>query len=168
MPRRHLIQLGSSQHEIAVETLEDGRVRVVVDGQGRVWDVRRVSQSSWSLLPPDGGQAYLIDVDGAGPLHITVRERAASVEFVDPRGKIAATGARAASGPTSVRSPMPGKVIKLLAAPGTQVKAGQGLLIVEAMKMENEIRAPRDGKVSEVSAKEGQTVEAQQVLAIIE
>ncbi|MSP63788.1 MAG: biotin/lipoyl-binding protein [Myxococcales bacterium] len=62
---------------------------------------------------------------------------------------------------------MPGKVVKVLVQVGDAVKAGQGLLVVEAMKMENELRAPRDGAVADVSAREGQSVEAGQILATI-
>jgi pyruvate carboxylase subunit B len=62
---------------------------------------------------------------------------------------------------------MPGKVVKVLVAVGDAVKAGQGVVVIEAMKMENELRASRDGTVAAVSVKDGQTVEAGQVLATI-
>ena len=63
---------------------------------------------------------------------------------------------------------MAGKVVKVLAPKGTTVTAGQGLLIVEAMKMENELKSPRDGTVTEVSVSEGQAVEAGEPLATLE
>jgi biotin carboxyl carrier protein len=63
---------------------------------------------------------------------------------------------------------MPGKVIRVLIKPGDAVKAGQGLVVVEAMKMQNELKALRDGTVASVSAREGATVTAGEVLATIE
>jgi biotin carboxyl carrier protein len=62
---------------------------------------------------------------------------------------------------------MPGKVVRLLVQPGDKVQAGQGLLVVEAMKMQNEIRSPKSGTVERVLAQEGQPVNAGQVLAWI-
>jgi len=67
-----------------------------------------------------------------------------------------------------VQSPMPGKVVKVLVTVGDEVKAGQGVVVVEAMKMENELKSPKDGKVKAVSAKEGQAVEAGQSLVTLE
>jgi len=63
---------------------------------------------------------------------------------------------------------MPGKVVRLLAAEGQQVQAGQGLLVIEAMKMQNEIKAPRAGRVVSLSVGEGATVTAGQALAVLE
>jgi biotin carboxyl carrier protein len=63
---------------------------------------------------------------------------------------------------------MPGKVVKVLVAVGDEVKAGQGVVVVEAMKMENELKSPKDGKVKAVAAKEGQAVEAGQNLITLE
>ena len=63
---------------------------------------------------------------------------------------------------------MPGKVVRVLVAPGAEVKARQGLVVVEAMKMENEVRAVRDGLVREVLVVEGQSVEAGAMLVVVE
>jgi biotin carboxyl carrier protein len=63
---------------------------------------------------------------------------------------------------------MPGKVVRILAAVGQHVQAGQGVVVVEAMKMENELRAPRSGVVKEVSVQEGTSVEAGALLAVVE
>jgi biotin carboxyl carrier protein len=86
------------------------------------------------------------------------------------QNRLQGLGQRAGSahGPAGVSAPMPGRVIKLLAKAGDAVKAGQGLVIVEAMKMENEVRAPRDGQVAEVRVKEGQAVEAQEVMLTLQ
>ena len=111
-----------------------------------------------------------MDVDGTVPdLTVTVAGVSMPLKLVDPRRKLAASATRPAqTGPLSIRSPMPGKVVKVLVRVGDQVKAGQGLIVVEAMKMENELRAPRDGRVKEVPVREGQAVEAGQPLAVLE
>jgi biotin carboxyl carrier protein len=70
-------------------------------------------------------------------------------------------------GPAAIRSVMPGKVVAILAEAGTDVQAGQGLLVVEAMKMENEITAPRAGRVTAVQVRPGEAVEAGAVLVVL-
>jgi biotin carboxyl carrier protein len=79
-------------------------------------------------------------------------------------------GAKAniASGPMEIRSQMPGKIIKVLVTPGSAVVAGQGLLVVEAMKMQNEVKSPKDGVVGRIQASEGATVGAGETLIVIE
>lgn len=74
---------------------------------------------------------------------------------------------RCAHGPARLASPMPGRVVRVLCAPGAEVAAGEGLVVVEAMKMENEIRAPRAGHVREVAVREGQAVEAGALLVVV-
>jgi len=76
--------------------------------------------------------------------------------------------ARRPPGPARLTSPMPGRVVRVLAAAGADVRVGQGLVVVEAMKMENELRAPRAGRVLEVAVREGQTVEAGALLAVVD
>ena len=73
-----------------------------------------------------------------------------------------------AEGRQPIVAPMPGKVIRLLVSAGDEVEAGQGLVVVEAMKMQNEIRSPKRGKVERVVATEGQNVNAGEVLAWVD
>ncbi len=79
-----------------------------------------------------------------------------------------ASGGASATGKASLTSPMPGKIVRVLVSAGDEVVANQSLLIVEAMKMQNEVLAPRAGKVTEVRVVEGQTVNAGETLAVIE
>lgn len=72
-----------------------------------------------------------------------------------------------ASGPQRLVAPMPGKIVRVLAAPGTQVVHRQPIIVIEAMKMENELRAVSDGVVTDVFVREGQSVEAGTALAVI-
>jgi len=63
---------------------------------------------------------------------------------------------------------MPGKVVRILTAAGAHVKAGQGIVVIEAMKMQNELRAPREGKISAILVQEGKAVNASEVVAVVE
>ena len=103
-----------------------------------------------------------------GVLRATVDGRVYRIELRDPRSYVAAGGAGAEGGPQTVKAQMPGKVVEVLAAQGDQVEAGQGLLVVEAMKMQNEIRAPRAGRLVSINVVPGDSVETGRALAVLE
>jgi len=90
------------------------------------------------------------------------------VDVRDPRRLSRRQSGRGAEGVQTVAAPMPGKVVRVLVAPGDAVEAGQGLVVVEAMKMQNEMKAARAGRVLTVAVKEGATVTAGEVLVTIE
>jgi biotin carboxyl carrier protein len=164
----------NEEREIAIEKLDGNRWRVSHAGRTRVLEASRVAgqgrASTWSILPEGGGPAALVDVDGAAPdLNLTVDNVTVPIKLLAARLKVAGVAARVEkSGAATVQSPMPGKVVKILVAAGDEVKSGQGVAVVEAMKMENELKAPRDGKVKSIGAKEGQPVEAGQTLITLE
>jgi biotin carboxyl carrier protein len=174
MIHRYSVELLGKEQEVTVEALDGGRYRVTHGGASRIVDARRVHGSgraaTWSLIPEGGGRAQLVDVDGALPdVTVTAYGVSLPLKVTDARRKLAGVAARPqASGPLAVKSPMPGKVVKVLVRAGDDVKAGQGIVVVEAMKMENELKAPRDGKVRDVAVQEGQAVEAGQPLATLE
>jgi biotin carboxyl carrier protein len=134
-------------------------------------DARTLEPGTYSILVD--GKSYVVEIDGKLPdLTVHLCGHSVQVNLLDARRKMlaqaAARTAGAESGPTVVRSPMPGKVVKVLVKEGDAVKSGAGVAVVEAMKMENELRAPRDGKVIRVVVKEGQAVESGEELALIE
>jgi biotin carboxyl carrier protein len=90
------------------------------------------------------------------------------VEIFDPRELRARSSAGASQGRQNVAAPMPGKVVRLLVAAGDAVEAGQGLIVVEAMKMQNEMKSPKAGVVVEIKITEGATVSAGEILIVIE
>jgi biotin carboxyl carrier protein len=96
----------------------------------------------------------------AGPAVIVVGLRRYLVELRDPRRWRRTGYSIEAEGPQEIVAPMPGKIVKVLVTEGQEVKRGQGLLVIEAMKMQNELRAPRAGRVERVSMAEGQGVES--------
>ena len=166
-------QVGGADREVVVEPVagSEGQWRVVIDGGERIIDARRVAPGLWSVL--NGTQHALVDVDPGkdGELVVEVNGSQVGVKLVDPRKRLlekVKLSRPAASGPSPVTSPMPGKVVKLLVKVDDEVTAGQGLVVVEAMKMENELRATRAGRVKAVHVKEGQPVEGQETLITLE
>ncbi|HEX2570281.1 MAG TPA: biotin/lipoyl-containing protein [Polyangia bacterium] len=170
MIHRFSATVGTETRNLTLEPLEGGLWRVTLDGQERIVDARRIADSTWSILPPEGGPARLVDVDPVGnDLVATVGSLSFPIKLADPRRTLSAnvTAARGPAGPLAVRSSMPGKVIKVQVKAGADVTAGQSLVIVEAMKMENPILAPRAGKIVQVHVEEGQAVEANQTLVTL-
>jgi len=126
------------------------------------------------LVLRDGIQQTIAQVDGTAPkLTVELRRPGAdpvvvAAEVTDAgKAEVEAAKAAHAAGPVTLRSPIPGRVAKLLAKAGDKVAAGQTVVVLEAMKMENELRAPRGGTVSEIRCAEGAPVEAGQDLATI-
>jgi len=109
-----------------------------------------------------------VAADGpAGRLMVTVGTQSIAVALNGRRRGGPRGGASAVDGPQRLLAPMPGKVLRVLAQKGDPVHARQPLIVIEAMKMENELRAGRDGIVSEIHAREGQSVEAGELLAVV-
>jgi biotin carboxyl carrier protein len=116
------------------------------------------------------GRSYDARVEEAadGTVVVVIAGRRFEIGVRDPRRWSRKHGGPGAEGRHHVIAPMPGKVVRVLVAPGDEVVAGQGLLVVEAMKMQNEMKAIRPGRVVSVAAREGETVGAGEILAIIE
>ena len=162
-------------------------LHVELDGRAHVVDARRIDAGVLSLLvqaPGAPAPVQSIDVafavqaqaqrgagDGGGDFDVHLAGRTLAVQVRQPgsfgRQKKQGTGA-AGTGPQRVTAPMPGKIARVLVKAGDQVTAKQGLVVVEAMKMENELRAARDGRVRELSVSEGQSVDAGAVLLVVE
>ena len=148
-------------------TIEGGRFRYEragADPLEREFSVAQLDSGAYSVLIE--GRAYLVTAGaGAG---IRVNRRELSVEIFDPRAMRGRQSAGAGAGRLNIAAPMPGKVVRLLVAPGDAVEAGQGLVVVEAMKMQNEMRSPKAGRVAEVRTSVHATVAAGEVLVVIE
>ena len=116
------------------------------------------------------GKAYEIKRERvADDLHLWVGPVRYGVEVRDPRSLRGRKGAAGdAHGPRKLVAPMPGKVVRVLQPAGSEVEAGQGVLVMEAMKMQNEIKSPKKGTVQKIVAGEGAAVNAGDVLAVVE
>jgi len=165
------IEINGRARTVSVERAEAGRYRVMVDGHAHLVDAARIGNLGLSLLL-DGGASREIQVSpGSGPGEVLVRLDGRSVTaLVDGRrtGRASADGATHPGGEQPVVAPMPGRVVRLLVARGDDVAARQGVVVVEAMKMENELRSPKAGRVKEVAVTAGASVEAGRVLIVIE
>ena len=159
-------QIGDRIHGIVVER-RDAYFHVTVDGTVFVADARKLQGDSYSILMK--GRSYAVSVEAEGDTYC-VRHGAAKqvVTLTDPSRRAREEGRRAGGGPASVTSVMPGKVVRVLVGVGDQVRAGQGLVVVEAMKMENEIASPKDGRVVAVQVEPDRTVEAGAILVVVE
>ncbi len=147
-------------------TLEGRRFRYEQEGAKPVegdFSAQRLDAGAYSVLIE--GRGYEV-IAGSGSA-IRVNGRRLSIEVFDPRGMRARRGSGADVGRQNIVSPMPGKVVRLLVKPGDSVAAGQGLIVVEAMKMQNEMKSPKAGRVAEVRTKPDATVAAGEVLVVI-
>ncbi len=99
---------------------------------------------------------------------VTIAGRRFEIEVADPRRLSRRARSLDREGRQRITAPMPGRVVRVLVAEGAEVEAGQGIAVIEAMKMQNELKSPKTGRVASLSAREGATVSAGEVLAVIE
>lgn len=126
----------------------------------------KVEPGVWSLL--DGTRQMEARVSRQGDDYlVTVRGRQIQIRVEDRRDSSNRNGGRADSSMAKVLSQMPGKVVRVMVAPGDLVEKGQGLVVVEAMKMQNEMKSPLAGIVQQVQAEVGATVMANQILVVV-
>jgi glutaconyl-CoA/methylmalonyl-CoA decarboxylase subunit gamma len=163
---------GAENHhsEIEVNSLpssrqRSGRIDIRNDsGQGAA-DWAEVAPQAYSILLD--GQSYDVRIERARVVDEAARDvytahvgaRAYRLELRDPRRARRSGAAGTHDGPQEILAPMPGRIVKVLAAAGQEVKAGDSLIVMEAMKMQNEIRAPRGGRVEAIRVAEGEGVE---------
>ncbi len=157
---------------ILKEISRDGnQITIAVDDEIFIVDLVKVGPAEYSILYK--GRSYNIEVvPGREPKHYTVNTFyfTHDIEVVDAETRYIRSRDNATGGHASniIRSPMPGKIVRILVAVGDTVEVGQTLVIVSAMKMESEFKAAKAGKVSEIPVSEGDTVDGNQVLLVIE
>jgi hypothetical protein len=185
------VEVGDRTIPVSIERLDNPRrFRVTAGGVAQVVEVARPNEFTLSLLTETvaGGVAagdgsgrekgtpgtvrtptdfQLAPGAGAGELLVGLAGRTIKVT-VNGRRSAHAEGGTHGHGQIAIAAPMPGRVVRVLVGAGDEVAARQGVVVVEAMKMENELRAPRAGRVKEVSVTAGTSVEAGRILAVIE
>jgi acetyl/propionyl-CoA carboxylase alpha subunit len=188
------IELGGRSRTVSVEPAGTGRYRVLIDGHPHLVEAARVGEFSLSVIVnngrvsskgtrsepavddgPDAGELRISRevqiAPGAarGELLIGLEGRTIAVTVNGRRSRRgSAEGGSQAHGVQTVTAPMPGRVVRVLVRPGDEIATRQGVIVVEAMKMENELRSPKAGKVKEVMVSPGTSVEAGRVLVVIE
>lgn len=161
--------LGGKTSVVRITEIRKSVYRVVVDGNEFMVDGRRTGRRNYSLLIDN--RSFEVDVDVTeDEYRVLLDGRLYRIGMADER-RMRTAGSQSgfqASGRQEIKVPMPGKVVAVLAQEGDRVEKGQGLVIIEAMKMENEVRSPGDGEVKEIRVKTGESVEAGQVLVVVE
>jgi acetyl/propionyl-CoA carboxylase alpha subunit len=147
-----------------------GVLHLLLDGVPHQVDAIPLADDSVSLILD--GRSYALEFEprgGGERTGVLLRGSVFEVELLDERRlRMRAAGGRLSDeGPQVLVAPMPGKIVRVLVRPGDEVREGQGLLVVEAMKMENELRAARAGRVLEVAVVEGAAVEAGARLCVV-
>ena len=167
------IELGGRVRTVAVDALgaagtEGGTFRVTIDGEPVDVEARS-TELGLSLVFADRRQLDVALAETSGGQWLAQLPWVSVDAVVDgrrrPRG---GAGAAAADGVQQVVAPMPGRIVRILVRPGDNVEARQGLVVVEAMKMENELRASKAGRVKDVGVSEGESVEAGRLLIVVE
>lgn len=166
----YIATLGEQTHKIEVQELEEDHLyRVVIDGVERIVDGRKLSGHIYSLLIDN--RSFTLDVAAKDDTYTVACEgKSVQLHLLDERRALrpGEGSGSARDGSKRVRSFMPGKVVEVLVAVGDEIQKDQGLLVIEAMKMENEIRAPAAGKVKEIRVASGQAVESGELLIELE
>lgn len=168
---------------VAIEPAEQsGQFQVSIKGRRRTFDASWIDENTLSLIRVDddsgqhGGQGRVDDIGilprEAGEIDLVLRGKTFRVLAV-AEGKASHRvrldhAASAVEGPQTIVAPMPGRIVRVLVAAGDRVTAQQGIVVVEAMKMENELRSPKEGVVRHIAVREGDVVEARTVLVVIE
>lgn len=131
-------------------------------------DVTEIAPNTYSVLLDGESHEICVTPSPGGKLNLQTGRFEFEAEVVDPRSWSGRRHAGVeAEGRQQIVAPMPGKIVRVLVKAGDPVEAGQGLLVVEAMKMQNEIRSPKSGTIDRVLTEEGQAVNAGEVLCIV-
>lgn len=165
---KYEVRISGKTHMVEVERHADGwQARIEGDSEGTS-DVAEVVPNVFSVLFSDRSHEVYLTPSSGGQLQLQTGGLEFLAEVIDPRSwRGRRHGSAEAEGRQQIVAPMPGKVVRFLVKAGDTVEAGQGLLVVEAMKMQNEIRSPKSGTVERVLIAEGQTVNAGEVLCVV-
>ena len=157
------------EHDLEIEELANaGSFEIHLGGKKISADLRQAGPTSFSIIV--GTRSFDLDViRQSDEFVVSSRAGVTRLTLEDARRRLMQSrGAREVSGKVQMRAMMPGRVLSVSVQVGDQVEAHQGVLVIEAMKMENELKSPKAGKVAEVKVTAGQTVEKGELLIVIE
>lgn len=162
------IEIDGQSRQVQIDPAETPGVWIVrVDEELVEADARLLRPGVLSLLLNGRSHRVVLDGDSAEPaLHVGPERIPYRVE--DPRSLRSRRRHSGADGPAVLKASMPGRVVRVLVEKGQEVAAHQGIVVIEAMKMQNELKAPRDGRVADLRAVPGAAVASGEVLAVIE
>lgn len=162
--------LNKETYEIDVQDKGGGLYEVKVGDELHVVDALELSHGAVSLVVDHASYSVEFEDTAEGSVNVLVRDQVFAVEVLDERRLRlrGAAGGFSVEGPQTIAAPMPGKVVKYLVAVGDEVAEGQGLVVVEAMKMENELSSPKSGVVKEICSTEGASVDSGTKLLVVD
>jgi biotin carboxyl carrier protein len=167
--RYHASIRGQRPMEIELQPMGEGRFVLTLGDRRHQVDALRLSDGALSILVD--GQSHTVEFEELGDeMLLSMRNQQIGVDVVDERRfRLRASSATSSpKGKQLVMAPMPGKIVHVLVRLGDQVQEGQALVVIEAMKMENELKSPKAGKVAEILAIEGSAVEKNAKLMVVE
>jgi acetyl/propionyl-CoA carboxylase alpha subunit len=159
------LEIGGKKRRVELPSeMREGAVECSVDGRKMSVDVQLPEPGVMSLLVAGKQYRCIFDSDG-----VVIGGRKYGFEVEDPRSLSGRRGVGAGTeGPRPVKAPMPGRVVRLLVGVGDEVGEGQGVIVIEAMKMQNELKSPKAGRVVRVGVAVGDTVGSGDVLVVVE
>lgn len=163
------VRSGASNHVVEVHKQAKGFL-VTVDGKSRPVDYLPLDRSVASLRYLNNGHSFHVTAQRQGrrQYRVAIGEREFEYEVLTPVEAVATESAQASGGASRLEAPIPGKVVAVHVAPGDAVEPGQAMVVLEAMKMENELAAERSGTVAAVHVEPGQTVDSGTALVDLE
>lgn len=166
-----IAKLGDEEFDVEIKRA-GGRVSAEIDGRKYDLEISEPEEKVFLIKKENEiFEAFFSESsDRTGePSKIKIGGKEFEIEIIDPKKlRGGGAGADGAAGTAEIKTAMPGKVVRVLLEKNAEVKAGEGVIVVEAMKMQNEMKSPKDGIVSEIRFKEGDTVNAGDVLVVIE
>jgi biotin carboxyl carrier protein len=163
-------EIAGEKHELDIK--REGS-RVIAEIDGRKMEVEAYSRQPGTYLLLSEGRVYECRVEKAETnresVEVTVGSDSYSITLIDPKRLRATQGSSShTDGAAQIVAPMPGKVVRVLVEAGAEVEAGAGIVVVEAMKMQNEMKSPKAGRITIINVAAGATVNAGDVLAVVE
>lgn len=170
---KYRVEVDGKEYQLDLVENGDGLRYVLEDlpSQEGAAAVEEISPGNYLVMMGTAHRAVRITKPGQGTngaWEVWVDGRKHLIEVSDPRDRLTGQKRASAHGPQEIRAQMPGKVVKLLVTEGESVTVGQGLLVIEAMKMQNEMKSPKDGTVLAVKVSEGSTVAAGEAMIVVE
>lgn len=165
MATTYRLNLDGTEHDVVIDE-RGGATTVTIDGRSYNADLQRVDGPLFSLLL-DGMSFEVVAQERSDASEVVIGDRSFEIEVERPGRRRAGGAAAAAGGALQLKAPLTGSVVQVPVKAGDALSAGQVVVVVESMKMNNEIRAPRDGRVVEVHVQAGDRVERNALLVTI-
>jgi acetyl/propionyl-CoA carboxylase alpha subunit len=160
---------GKTTVRIALREVGESVYELVLDGVTSRVDASKSGRMIYSVLENGHQYEVIVDERGSHGFDVLIAGRLFHLDATDERRKLLAqTSKVTAEGKQTIAAQMPGKIVKLAVGVGDSVAEGQGLVVIEAMKMENEIPSPIEGRVVEIGVREGEAVEMGAMLLVVE